>query len=323
MTRPKNRRSLRFENLESRNLLSSVGTPPTVAEQYMLELVNQARMYPQAAAERLTSSIDPALQDTLNYYHVDVNEVAQEIASAPAKAPLAWNSDLASAAQAHSQDMANNNFQSHTGSDGSSAQDRMEKAGYTNPATGGENVYAYAKSVDNAMQAFLFDWGVADQGHRRNIQQFNTSANNQYTDVGIGIVSTPVSSSPSTVGPVLVTQDFGSQQNEQPQLVGVAYQDNQHTGLYAMGEGQGGVQIDATNLDTGKTTSTQTWSTGGYQVPLSPGDYKVTASQNGTVIQSVTLTIGSQNAEQDFLLNRPWDGRSVSQVESSITPAKT
>ena len=101
MTRLKNRRSLRFENLESRNLLSIMGATPNDQEQYMLELINQARTNPQAAAQRLTSSIDPELQNTLNYYHVDVNQLAKEIASAPIKAPLAWNSDLAAAAQAH------------------------------------------------------------------------------------------------------------------------------------------------------------------------------------------------------------------------------
>jgi uncharacterized protein YkwD len=323
MTRPKNRRSLRFENLESRNLLSSMATTPTADQQYMLEIINQARTNPKAAAERLTSSITPALQNTLKYYNVDVNAVAQEIASAPAKPALAWNPELASAAQAHSQDMANNDFQSHTGSDGSIAQDRMEKAGYTNPVRSGENAYAYANSVDNAMQAFLIDWGVPDHGHLRNIQQFNSPEGESYNDVGIGLVSTSSSSSSSSVGPLLVTQDFGSKPNEQAQLVGVAYYDNKHTGLYVIGEGKGNVQIDATNLATGQTTSTQTWDAGGYQIPLSAGQYEVTASYNGTVIQTVNLTVGNENVKQDFLLNRAWDNRSLSQVESPISPARS
>ena len=51
MTRPRFRRSLRFDNLETRELLSGVTAGPTAQEQYMLELVNQARTNPQAAAE--------------------------------------------------------------------------------------------------------------------------------------------------------------------------------------------------------------------------------------------------------------------------------
>ena len=106
----------------------------------------------------------------------------------------------------------------------------------------------------------------------------------------------------SKVGPLVITQDFGSQPNQQAQLVGVAYSDNQHTGMYEIGEGRGGVQIDATNLATGQTTSTQTWSTGGYQIALSPGRYQITTSVNGTVVQTLLMTIGTQNAEQDFVL---------------------
>ena len=258
-------------------------------------------------------------QSTLNYYGVDLNATEQAIASAPAKPPLAWNPDLAAAAQAHSQDMATNQFQSHTGSDGSTPDQRMQQAGYTNASSTGENAYAYATSVDEAMQAFLIDWGVSDQGHRRNILQPNVSSSNAYQSVGIGIATT----TNSTVGPLVITQDFGSQPNQPAELVGVAYYDNQQTGMYEIGEGQGGVQIDATNLATGQTTSTQTWSTGGYQIALSPGQYQITASVNGTVFQTLQMTIGTQNVEQDFVLSNTWDGRSRDQVINSLVPSAT
>ena len=239
MARPKFRRSLRFENLESRELLSGGIAAPTDQEQYMLEQLNQARMNPQAAAVRVTSNLTPDIVSTLAYYNVNLNATEQAIASTPAKPPLAWNPDLAAAAQSHSQDMATNQFQSHTGSDGSSPDQRMQQAGYTNASSTGENAFAYADSVDEAMQAFLIDWGVSDQGHRRNILQPNVSSSNAYQSVGIGIVST----TNSKVGPLVITQDFGSQPNQQAQVVGVAYNDNQHTGMYEVGEGQGGVQI--------------------------------------------------------------------------------
>jgi len=319
MTRPSFRRTLRFENLESRELLSGGIAAPTAQEQYMLELINQARMKPQAAAVRVTSNLTPDITSTLAYYNVNLNATQQAIANTPAQPPLAWNPDLAASAQAHSQDMATNQFQSHTGSDGSTADQRMQQAGYTNASSTGENAFAYASSVDEAMQAFLIDWGVSDQGHRRNILQPGVSSSNAYQSVGIGIATT----TNSTVGPLVITQDFGSQPNQQAELVGVAYYDNQHTGMYEIGEGQGGVQIDATNLATGQTTSTQTWSTGGYQIALSPGQYQITASANGTVFQTLSVTIGSQNVEQDFVLSNTWDGRSRDQVINSLVPAPT
>ena len=319
MPRPRFRRSLRFETLESRELLSGGFAAPTDQEQYMLQQIDQARMNPQAAAVSVTSNLTPDVSATVAHYNVDLSATEQAIASAPAQPPLAWNPDLAAAAQAHSQDMATNQFQSHTGSDGSTPDQRMQQAGYTNASSTGENAFAYASSIDEAMQAFLIDWGVPDAGHRRNILQPDVSSSDAYQSVGIGIAST----SNSTVGPLVITQDFGSQPNQPAELVGVAYYDNQQTGMYEMGEGQGGVQIDATNLATGQTTSTQTWSTGGYQIALSPGQYQITASVNGTVVQTLPVTIGTQNVEQDFVLSNTWDGRSRDQVINSLVPAAT
>ena len=224
MPRPRFRRSLRFETLESRELLSGGIAAPTDQEQYMLELINQARMNPQAAAVSVTSNLTPDVSATVAHYNVDLNATEQAIASAPAKPPLAWNPDLAAAAQAHSQDMATNQFQSHTGSDGSTPDQRMQQAGYTNASSTGENAFAYATSIDEAMQAFLIDWGVSDAGHRRNILQPDVSSSDAYQSVGIGIAST---TNNSTVGPLVITQDFGSQPNQPAELVGVAYYDNQ------------------------------------------------------------------------------------------------
>ena len=116
------------------------------------------------------------------------------------------------------------------------------------------------------MQSFLFDWGVADHGHYNNLLQPGTSAESSYKDVGIGLVN----SGPNGTGPLVITQDFGSQQNEGPQILGVVYNDPNHTGFFADGEGLGGVTIDVKNLATGQDTQTQTWSSGGYQVPVSP-----------------------------------------------------
>ena len=319
MPRPSFRRSLRFENLESRELLSSGIAAPTDQQQYMLEQINQARMNPRAAAVSVTSNLTPDISSTVAHYGVDLNATEQAIASAPAKPPLAWNPDLAAAAQAHSQDMATNQFQSHTGSDGSTPDQRMQQAGYTNASSRGENAFAYATSIDEAMQAFLIDWGVSDQGHRRNILQPNVSSSDAYQSVGIGIAT----SNNSTVGPLVITQDFGSQPNQPAELVGVAYYDNQQTRMYEIGEGRGGVRIDATNLATGQTTSTQTWSTGGYQIALSPGQYQITASVNGTVFRTLQMTIGTQNVEQDFVLSNTWDGRSRDQVINSLVPSAT
>ena len=304
MARSKFRRSFQIEILEGRQLLSTSG--PTAQQQYMLQLLNEARTNPPAAAEMLTANLTPDVQATLQYYNVNIQATAQKIASATPQPPLAWNADLAASALSQSQYQANNQIQTHTGAGGSSSEQRMQQAGYNNIASSGENAYAYSTSVEEAMQAFLIDWGVPSDGHRINIQQPGVSADNAYRDVGIGIVQT--SPSNPSFGPMVITQDFGSQTNEQAQVVGVAYNDNSHTQFYQPGEGQGGVQIDAVNQQTGQVFSTQTWASGGYELSLAPGQYTIIASLNDEVIQTSNLTVGTVNVEQDFIMTNPWQG---------------
>ncbi len=90
--------------------------------------------------------------------------------------------------------------------------------------------------------------------------------------------------------------------------MGVAYNDNSNTGFYQVGEGQGGVQIDAVNQQTGQVFSTQTWASGGYELSLAPGQYTIIASVNDDVIQTASLTMGSVNVEQDFIMTNAWQG---------------
>ena len=188
MARSKFRRSFQIEMLEGRQLLSTAG--PTAQEQSMLQLLNEARTNPTAAAQMLTTDLTPDVQATLQYYNVNIQAAAQAIASSTPQPPLAWNADLAASALSQSQYQANNQIQSHTGAWWLSSQQRMQQAGYNNIASSSENAFAYSTSVEEAMQAFLIDWGVPSDGHRINIQQPGVSANNAYRDVGIGIVQT-------------------------------------------------------------------------------------------------------------------------------------
>jgi uncharacterized protein YkwD len=291
----------------------------------MLQLINEARTNPAAAAAQLTSNLTPTVQATIQYYNVNLQQAKQTIATATPQPPLAWNAALANAAQRQSQYQADNQIQSHTGANGSTSPQRIQQAGYTGATSSAENAFAYASSVDQAMQAFLIDWGVPSDGHRINIQQPGVSAQNAYRDVGIGLVQT--SPSNSSFGPTVVTQDFASRANSQAQLVGVAYYDNSGTNFYQPGEGQGGVQIDAVNLQTGAVTSTQTWDSGGYELPLDPGQYQIIASLNDQVIETVNVTVGSVNIEQDFTLTNSWQGgtreSAVAAAQPPVSPPVT
>jgi len=78
-------------------------------------------------------------------------------------APLVMDLRLALAAQGHSEDMTRNDFMSHTGSDGSSAGERITAAGY--PWTSwSENVAAGQPTPEAVVSAWM-----NSPGHRANI----------------------------------------------------------------------------------------------------------------------------------------------------------
>src|SRR5258707_325993 len=106
----------------------------------------------------------------------------------------------------------------------------------------------------------------------------------------------------SVVGPLVLTQDFGSRQGAVPQILGVSYDDSDHDGFYTPGEGNGGLTIDAVNLSTNVKYEAQTSDSGGYQMPVAPNaDYQVTAILNGTVVQSHTIHVSHVNGKTDLV----------------------
>ncbi|WZO96812.1 CAP domain-containing protein [Isosphaeraceae bacterium EP7] len=300
MTRMSVRHQPLMENLESRQVLSSGG--PTAEAQYMLELVNAARSNAGATIDRLTTKLDDQTVNTLAYYKVNLQAEKQAIASITPRAPLAWSDKLAAAATAHSQDQAANGFQSHTGSDGSSSNDRITRTGLDASATS-ENAYAYADSVDDSMRAFLIDWGVDSKGHRNNLLQTNSS-DQSFDEIGLGIVK----SNKPGFGPLVVTQDMARSTGDKSQVLGVVYDDKNGNNFYTPGEGASDVTIQAKNVSTGKVSQVQTWDSGGYQIPLDPGTYQVSATDGSKLIGSQSVNIQSSNVKVDFRIDQSQAG---------------
>lgn len=89
-------------------------------------------------------------------------------------APLVLNGQLASAAQDHSQDMAQEDFFGHTGSDGSSVAERVLEEGY-NYTRVGENVAGGQTTPAAVVEAWM-----NSAGHRANI------LNGNYQEMGVG-----------------------------------------------------------------------------------------------------------------------------------------
>lgn len=89
--------------------------------------------------------------------------------------PLTWNAKLAQAAQKHANDMAENNFFGHEGSDKSSLVDRIEREKYQWRAVG-ENVAMGQRSVVQVVEGWL-----ESPGHCSNIM------NGDFTEMGAAL----------------------------------------------------------------------------------------------------------------------------------------
>ncbi|PZF88686.1 CAP domain-containing protein, partial [Micromonospora deserti] len=90
---------------------------------------------------------------------------------------LSIDDKLMTAAQRHSQDQADHQDMSHTGSDGSDAGDRLDRVGYS-WRTYGENVAWNQKTPAAVMDAWM-----NSPGHRANI------LNCAFTEIGVGVAS--------------------------------------------------------------------------------------------------------------------------------------
>ncbi|CAD5989320.1 hypothetical protein PCC9214_05539 [Planktothrix tepida] len=88
--------------------------------------------------------------------------------------PLTLNTQLNSAAQEHSEDMALEDFFSHTGLDGSTPSTRAQEQGYPSSFVG-ENIGAGYQTPEEVVQGW-----IDSPGHRANL------LNPDYTEIGIG-----------------------------------------------------------------------------------------------------------------------------------------
>lgn len=95
--------------------------------------------------------------------------------------PLAWNATLATAAQTHTQAMANHNFFDHKDRDGRTPGDRAELAGYAGQQIG-ENIAAGQDTVRKVVDGWL-----ASPGHCANLM------NPQFRELGAAYAVDPKS----------------------------------------------------------------------------------------------------------------------------------
>ena len=128
--------------------------------------VTRTRWLTPVRTHTRSASIDPAAAEVVRLVNV-----ARADAGC---APLRVDSRLTTAARLHSEDMAAQNYFSHTSLDGRSPWQRMEAQGYT--AGSGENIAAGYSTPASVMTAWM-----NSSGHRANILNCSSKA------IGVGI----------------------------------------------------------------------------------------------------------------------------------------
>lgn len=269
---------------------------PTDQEVLVLEYINRARRAPAAEGLILRNTTDPDVLFSYQYYKVDLAMVVSEFQALSPAQPVAFNGQLINAARAHAQDMFDHAFQAHVGSNGSTTGQRLTTAGYPY-SVAGENIYAFCKSGFYGHAGFEVDWGPGSggmqdgRGHRVNIH------NPAFKEVGVGVIEGTNTVGSTTVGPQVLTHEFGARSGTGPFLTGVAYYDFSGDSFYTPGEGLGGITVTV----SGATNYAVTTSSGAFTVPLpGAGTYNVAFSGLGAN-WSASVTSTGDNVKVDYI----------------------
>ena len=257
----------------------------TSYEQQMLELVNTARADPVAEASRLGISLNEDLP-------------AGTLGSEP-RQPLAPNSILRDVAEAHSRDMIKRRFFDHINPDGTGPDVRAVEAGYHTSYVG-ENLSSRGLvGLTEAVQ-LLHDSLFLSAGHRVNMLLGG------YREAGFGLLYDTITFTDGNVQDgSIVTQLFGGGYPGSIYVTGVAYDDTTANQRFDVGEGRGGIIVEARDLE-GNSIATTTGASGGYSLKLDTGDYRLFAfnADRTRVMPLGLVSLTSRNVKQDVSVER-------------------
>lgn len=248
----------------------------SAAEQYMLELINRARLDPLGEAARqgigLNQDLSPGQLQT------------------GSRGVLAPEAALELAASGHSQWMLASDIFSHTGLNNSSPSDRAVTAGYQGWGAGENISWRGTTGVMNLEAAIgqqhadLF----RSSGHRVNLLW------DSYREIGIAQEAGAFTYNGTAYNSSMVTQNF-STQGEVFYVTGVVYDDLNGDDFYSIGEGRGGASL-ATAGD-----STTSAAAGGYALQASNGGLVAVSGTVNARAFSLEIRVDGVNAKLDVV----------------------
>ena len=254
--------------------------PLSVVEQYLLELINRARLDPLAEAER---------------YGADLNEGLQAgTIDGEARQILAPNALLGQAAANHSTWMLQTDTFSHTGAGNSTPGARMESMGYSFTGT-----WTWRENLAWAGTTGSIDTAAAIEDHHEGLylsagHRANTFAE-EIREIGIAQVEGDFSYQGTRYASSMLTENFASS-GSALFISGVAYHDLDRDDFYSIGEGRSGIWLrSGTARDT-------TEDAGGYALSVTAGAaVSVTVGQGSETLAQLDLDMSKGNVKVDVV----------------------
>jgi uncharacterized protein YkwD len=300
--KPLRTRSLTVEQLELRRLLA---INPTSQEQEELQLINRFRTDPLGEFNRVFLSSTPlvardsSLQEDLDFFKVNGEVLKSEWAAISPVAPLTWNEVISNFSASHNQSMITQNQLFHT--DPLKRREDLQKAGANLAVTPGQSttaeiVFGSIKSAIHNYAGYAVNWAVGTNGMRLNRPHRSALVNGDFDEIGGKVTNTTASS----MKPQVNTFVLANIKDAAVRVSGAVFQDKNSNGWYEAGEGLGAVKLSFEST-TGQFFSTNAFNTGGYQVDLPAGAYKVRVS--GGAMQHAlvrTLTVADKSLWVNF-----------------------
>ena len=304
-----------FPAMAGGQTLHSFGNPSAHEQEY-IEKINRARANPPAEGVRLANTTHPGIlaayapwdPDTgTGGFGVNLAMFQSEMNAISAKPPLAPQSQLMAAARNHSQWMFDNAVQDHVQTGGLGILQRITGAGYSDPAgyTLAENIFAYSEDPEYGHAGLVVDWGDGGTGGMQNPRGHRDAIlSSSYREIGVGVVNGTNTVNGNTVGPQLVTQDFGNRNSARPLGTGVAYYDLDGDNSYDAGEGISGLTVNV----SGTTTYCLTADGGGWAIPIP------------TTATNRTVTFSGLGISQSVIMNVPSNSNAKADLKLAYTP---
>jgi Ca2+-binding RTX toxin-like protein len=253
--------------------------PISASEQYLLELINRARLDPLAEAERYGVGLNDGLADG-------------QIGDAPLQV-LAHSSSLSVAADSHSTWMLETNTFAHEGEDGSSAGARIADSGYkfAGAWTWAENLAWTGTTGDISLEAAISQHHKGlylSSGHRANT--FSTNVR----EIGLGQVEGSYTLNGVTYNSSMLTENFALSGND-VFITGVAYSDKDRDDFYSIGEGLSGVTFKTNGSNDSSASA------GGYAIDTTDNSSVISIVRDGNTLSKLSIDTSDGNVKLDLI----------------------